>query len=88
LLTAAGALALTAVTTIFGRPLTRDEKLRTGEKQRGMYRLPINLETVASAALLLAGIGILTWSNFNLCTFLTYWLPDLPEAMRLLLSCR
>jgi len=88
LLTGAGVVALTAAVRIFGRPLTRDERLRAGDKPSDTYRLPINLETVASGAVFLAGVGILTWSKFNLCAFLAHWLPDLPEAIRLLLSCR
>ena len=88
LLTGAGIVALTLASRIFGRPLTREERNRMGDKPSGMYRLPINLETIASAVLFLAGIGTLKWSNFNLCEFLAYWRPDLPEAIRLLLSCR
>ena len=88
LLTAAGVIALTAVAGIFGRPLTREEKLRVDEKLRDAYRLPINLETVASGLLFLAGIGLLKWSKFSLCAFLAYWLPNLSDAMRHLLSCR
>jgi hypothetical protein len=87
LLTFAGIVALTAASRIFGSPLTREERRELG-KDGDWYRLPINLETIASGALFLAGIGILKWSNFSLCAFLAYWLPDLPEAMRLLLSCR
>lgn len=88
LLTTAGVVALTVASRIFGRPLTREERIRMGDKPSGTYRLPINLETIASAVLFLVGIGILKWSNFSLCAFLAYWLPDLPEAIRLLLSCR
>ena len=88
LVTAVGIVALTIASRIFGRPLTREERLRMGDKPSGTYRLPINLETIASAIVFLAGVGILKWSDFSLCAFLAYWLPDLPEAMRLLLSCR
>lgn len=88
LLAAAGVVALTAAEHIFGRPLTRDERDRVGAKKSHMTWLPINLETVASAAVFLGGIGILTWSKFDLCVFLAHWLPDLPEALRLLMSCR
>ena len=69
LLTGAGVVALTAASRIFGRPLTHEEKRETG-KEGNWYRLPFNLETIASGALFLAGIGILTWSKFNLCAFL------------------
>jgi hypothetical protein len=86
LLTLAGMVALTAASRVFGRPLTHEEKRESG-KEGDWYRLAFNLETIASAALFLAGIGVLKWSNFSLCAFLTYWLPDLPEAIRLLLSC-
>jgi len=89
LLTGAGAVALTAAAHIFGTPLTTEEEERYKVSKGGnWYRLPINLETIASGALFLAGIGILKWSNFSLCAFLACWLPDLPEAIRLLLSCR
>lgn len=87
LLTSTGVVALTVSAQIFGRPLTSDEQLRMGNKHSGAYRLLINLETVASAAVFLAGVGILKWSNFSLCSFLAYWLPELPETIRLLLSC-
>ena len=88
LVTGAGIVALTLASRIFGRPLTREERMHMGDKPSGTYSLPINLETIASAVLFLAGIGILNWSNFRLCAFLAYWLPNLPEAIRLLLSCR
>ena len=89
LLVGAGAVALTAAAQVFGTPLTREEEERLNIRKGGnWYRLPINLETIASAAVFLAGMGILWWSNFNLCAFLAYWLPGLPEAIRLLLSCR
>jgi hypothetical protein len=87
LLTAAGIVALTAASRVFGTRLTREEKRERG-KDGDLYRLPINLETIASAVVFLGGVGILKWSNFNLCAFLAYWQPDLPEAIRLLLSCR
>ena len=81
-------VALTATAHILGRPLSRDERLRAGERRSNVSRLSLNLETIASVGVLLAGIGILTWSRFNLCTFLAYWLPDLPTAIKLLLACR
>jgi len=84
----AGAVALTAAAHIFGRPLTRDERERLGEKRSDFYKLSINLETLASAVVFLAGIGILTWSKFKLCSFLLYWIPDLPYGIRFWLSCR
>jgi len=88
LLTTIGVVAITVASRIFGKPLTREERIRMGDKTSGTYRLPINLETIASAVLFLAGVGILKWSDFSLCAFLAHWLPDLPEAIRLLLSCR
>jgi hypothetical protein len=87
LLTATGIVALTAASRIFGTRLTREEKRKIG-KDGDLYNLPINFETIASAVVFLGGVGILKWTNFNLCAFLAYWLPDLPEAIRLLLSCR
>lgn len=91
LITGAGVLALTASTYLYGSPLTREEKRRATRDERSsgtMYRLPFNLETLASALFLLGGIGILTWSKFKVCPFLIYWLQDLPEALRFLLTCR
>ena len=88
ILTVAGMVALTAAAHIFGKPLSRDERLRTGDRRSNVSRLPINLETIASAVVFLAGIGILTWSKFNLCAFLAYWLPDVPLAIKLFLACR
>jgi hypothetical protein len=88
ILVAAGGLALTAAAHIFGTPLTREERLEIGKGDKNVYRLPINLETIASSAVFLAGMGILWWSKFNLCAFLAYWLPELPEAIRLFFLCR
>jgi hypothetical protein len=91
LITGAGVLALTASTYLYGTPLTREEKRRAGQNRqpgRASYRLPFHLESIASALFLLSGIGILTWSKFELCPFLSYWLPDLPESLRFLLTCR
>jgi hypothetical protein len=87
LITAAGVVALIVSAKLYGTPLTREEQERSG--QRGdSYRLPINLTTIASAAFFLGGIGILTWSKFDMCSFLGYWIPNLPEALRIFLSCR
>lgn len=91
LITGAGVLALTASTYLYGTPLTREEKRKAGRNGHpsGMtYRLPFKLETLASALFLLGGIGILTWSKFELCPFLAHWLPDLPGAVRFLWTCR
>jgi len=88
ILTVAGMVALTATAHLFGKPLSRDERLRTGERRSNVSRLPINLETVASAVVFLVGIGILTWTKFSLCAFLIYWLPDLPVAIKFWLACR
>jgi hypothetical protein len=91
LLTAAGIIAMMASVHLFGTPLSPAEKRRASDewnRRRDAYRLPINLETVASAMIFLGGVGVLTWSKFELCAFLAYWLPPLPDAVRLLLSCR
>lgn len=88
LLVAAGMIALIAAASAFGKPLTREERLEIGKGDESAYRLPINLETIAATAVFLAGMGLLWWSKFNFCAFLAYWLPDLPEAIRLLISCR
>jgi hypothetical protein len=90
-LTTAGLIALTASAHIFGTPLSPAEKRRASDewnRKRDAYRLPINLETVVSAIFFLGGIGILVWSKFEFCTFLAYWFPPLPDALKLLLACR
>jgi hypothetical protein len=87
LLTLMGVIALTIVSHIFGRPLTRDEKRMRGTRGNA-YQVPINLETIASAVLFLGGIGILFWSKFEPCAFLNYWLPNLSSVYRVLLACQ
>jgi hypothetical protein len=91
MLATAGMIALTISAHLFGTPLSPAEKRRASDewnRRKDVYRLPINLEAIVSAIFFFAGIGILIWSNFELCGFLAYWLPPLPEAVRLLLSCR
>lgn len=83
----AGLVALAAVSNQFGVRLDYDEKRRLG-KSGNVKRLPINLESIASAAMLLGGLGILAWSNFELCSFLNYWLPSLSSVYKVLLACR
>jgi hypothetical protein len=90
-LTLAGLIALMASAHVFGIPLSPAEKRRASDewnRKRDAYRLPINLETVVSAIFFLSGIGILVWSKFELCVFLAYWFPPLPDAVKLLLACR
>jgi len=90
LLTIAGIMALTASARLFGTPISPAEKRRASDdwnRRRDVYRLPINPETLASATFLLGGIGILTWTKFELCAFLAYLFPNMPEAIQLLLSC-
>jgi hypothetical protein len=87
LLTGAGMVALTAAAHIFGTPLTYEER-RELRKDGNWYRLPLNLETIASGAVFLAGIGMLTWSKFELCSFLAYWVPNLDAGIKFWLSCR
>jgi|ERR1043166_3570777 4-amino-4-deoxy-L-arabinose transferase-like glycosyltransferase len=90
-LVTAGLIALTAAAHVFGAPLSPEEKRRASDewnRRRDAYRLPINLEAVASTIFFLGGIGILIWSKFSLCAFLAYWLPPLPALAKLLLSCR
>jgi hypothetical protein len=90
MLAIAGMIALTASAHVFGTPLSPAEKRRASDewnRQRNTYRLPINLEAIASVVFFVGGIFILNWSKFNLCDFLAYWLPSLPPAVRLLLSC-
>jgi hypothetical protein len=86
LITAAGIVALIASAKLYGTPLTREEQERSG--QRGdSYRLPINLTTIASTAFFLGGMGILTWAKFEMYSFLNHWMSNLPEVMRIFLSC-
>jgi|ERR1044071_8409464 hypothetical protein len=90
-LTLAGLIALTASAHVFGTPMSPAEKQRASDewnRRRDAYRLPVNLDAVISAIFLLGGISILAWSKFELCAFLSYWLPPLPDAIKLLLSCR
>jgi hypothetical protein len=88
LLTAAGLAALTAAAYVYGRPLTRNEKFRMGNDRKNSRRLPLNLETIASTVFVLIALGILNWSNFNLCAYLAYWLPSLSSSLRFWLSCQ
>lgn len=90
-LAVAGFIALTASARVFGTPVTPAEKRRASDewnRRRDVRRLPINLDTIASSIFFLGGIGILVWSKFNLCIFLSYWLPSLPPAVHILLSCK
>jgi hypothetical protein len=90
-LTVAGLIALMASAHMFGIPLSPAEKRRASDewnRKRDAYRLPINLETILSAIFFLGGIGILVWSKFEFCAFLAFWLPPLPEAVKLLLACK
>src|SRR6266496_847925 len=87
-LVTAGVIALTAAAHIFGAPPSPAEKRRASDewnRRRNVYRLPVNLEAIASTIFFLGGIGILIWSKFNLCTFLAYWFPPLPALAQLLL---
>jgi len=89
-LAVAGMIALTASARLFGTPLSPAERRRASDewnRKRDMYRLPINLETIVSTIFFVGGIGILVWSKFEFCTFLSYWLPSVPEVIRLLISC-
>jgi len=91
MLTAAGIFALMASAHLFGTPLTpADRKKASDEWNRRInaYSLPISFSTIISAVVFLGGIGILTWSKFNPCVFLGYWLPTLPAAINLLLPCK
>lgn len=86
-----GFIALTASAGLFGYPLSPADRRRASDewnRRRDTTRLPINLETIVSTAFLLGGIGILIWSRFELCSFLGYWFPPLPELARSVLSCR
>lgn len=91
MLTGAGILALMASAHLFGSPLTPTDKRKASDEwnRRGnTYSLPISFSTLASIAILVGGIGILARAKFELCVFLAYWLPTLPEAIKLLLGCK
>jgi hypothetical protein len=86
-----GFIALTASAGLFGYPLSPADRQRASDewnRKRNAYRLPISLETIVSTIFLSGGIWILIWSRFELCGFLAYWLPPLPELAKLVLSCR
>jgi hypothetical protein len=90
MLAATGIIALTASAHLFGTPLSPAERRRASDewnRRRDVYSLPINLESIVSAIFFLGGIGILVWSKFELCAFLAYWLPPMPDVVRLLMSC-
>jgi len=91
MLTAAGMIALMASAHLFGTPLTPADRKKASDewnRRANVYNLPISLSTIISTIVFLSGIGILTWSKFNLCVFLGYWVPTLPEAIKLLLTCK
>src|SRR5215216_3524233 len=91
MLTGAGVLALMASAHLFGTPLTPADRKKAGDewnRRTNAYSLPISFSAIISAVVFLGGIGILTWSKFNVCVFLGYWLPTLPEAIKLLLTCK
>jgi hypothetical protein len=90
-LTVAGLISLTASAHVFGTPISPAEKRRGSDEwnhRRDAYRLPVNLDSIVSAIFFLGGISILVWSKFEFCAFLAYWLPSMPDAIMLLLSCR
>ena len=86
-ISAIGVLALIAVMTIYGRPLSDDERLRLGRENRGEFKLPINIETIFAAIIFLSGVGILYWSKFELCTFTAHWVPNLPGFLMSTIHC-
>ena len=91
LLAGCGLLGLALTSQLFGTPLTRAEKHRLGddwEDKGTVYRLPINLETIVCALLLIGGLGLLAWSKFEFCGFVTYWIPNVPQAFHTMLNCR
>ena|SRR5688572_24315435 len=86
-----GFIALTATAGSFGSSLSPEEKRRASDewnRKRNVYRLPISLETIVSTVFLFGGLWILIWSRFDLCAFLAYWFPPLPDLAKLVLSCR
>ena len=88
LVTGLGMIALTVSYYLYGTPLSRDDEIRLKKVGKGFRRMPFNLETILSAVFFLGGMWILSWSKFNLCAFLNYWLPTMPDAIMFLLSCR
>jgi hypothetical protein len=92
ILTVGGLIALIASIALFGTPRSPEERRRATDewnrrRDATAYRLPINLETFLSGIFFLSGAGILARSQFNLCAFLAFWFPSLPQVARLLLSC-
>ncbi len=90
ILVIAGAIALMASTHLFGPRLSPAEKRMSSDewnRRKDRRRLPVNFEAVLSFLLLAGGIAILIRSEFSPCTFLAYWLPSLPETVKLFLSC-
>src|SRR5690349_22732948 len=88
-MTLAGFIALTASAHLFGRPMSPAEKQRASDewnRRTRVFRLPLTLETIVSSIIFLGGIGVLLWTDFELCAFLAFWLPSLPEVARLVLS--
>jgi hypothetical protein len=90
-LTVAGSIALIASAHVFGSPQSPADKRQASDewnRRRDTYRFPVDLEMIVSAIFFVGGIAILIWSRFELCAFLAYWLPSMPAAIRVLLSCR
>jgi hypothetical protein len=90
ILLVAGFIALMASSQVFGTRLSPAEKRRVSDEwnRRGdVYRLPISMETIISILMFFSGVVLLLWSKFNLCGFLAYWLPPMPEIVKLFLSC-
>jgi hypothetical protein len=87
LIAAADTLALTASAVVYVTPWIREEKRRQESRTGNRYHLPFNLETVISTLFLLAGMAFLIWAKFDMCMFLAHWLPSLPEAFPIFLSC-
>lgn len=86
-----GFIALTASAGLLGSPLSPAERRRASDewnRSHNARRLLIPIETIVSTIFLLGGIGILIWSSFELCSFLAYWFPPLPDLAKLVLSCR
>lgn len=86
-----GFIALTASAGLFGYPLSPADKRRASDewnRKGNTSRLPVSLETIVSTLFLIGGIGIMIWSQFDLCRFLAYWFPPLPDLAKLVLSCR
>jgi hypothetical protein len=91
LLALTGMAGLALAGQVFGRRLNASEKRRLGDdwaQKSTVYRLPFRWETLLFLGFILGGGYMLAVTHFEVCRFLAYWLPDLPQAARMMFACR